>query len=395
MTGIWRVARAAQPAERAHVARRRRAALGARVQVVALLDRVAGEALLAALEEVEHERRLGARRAFLDLVEELLVAEVAVARGHRALLDDVVDAGEHAVGRELALAEPHERLHLAHEAGCCGQHRMLAAEVLDLPAQHVAEQHRRFVVEVVAGREHVVAVRERGVVEDVALRQAARRARGALGSPAIRSGRRSRTSSRRSTSSELPVARARERARVARRTRRSTRRCRDRRTGRRRRSRARGGAATGRASPCRPTRRRGRDRLGGHHVEVLDRPPHLLAAVPEEAVGAEARVVARHVDDRRLAAPPALHAAPPDMTGRISTTSSSCRRSSWVASVSLRITSTDSGTMSRSRRSCATLCGAGTSSSRRGLRKSDLSWCGAQGTGGGRRSPPVMLPGPS
>ena len=31
------------------------------------------------------------------------------------------------------------------------QHRQLAGEVVELPAQHVAEQHRRFVVEVVAG----------------------------------------------------------------------------------------------------------------------------------------------------------------------------------------------------------------------------------------------------
>ena len=57
----------AQPAERADVGRCRRTALGARAEVVALLVGVAGEALVAALEEAEQERRLRARRALLDL----------------------------------------------------------------------------------------------------------------------------------------------------------------------------------------------------------------------------------------------------------------------------------------------------------------------------------------
>ena len=47
---------------------------------------------------------------------------------------------------------------LRTKPGAAGQHRVLAAEVADVPPQHVAEQHRGFVVEVVAGREHVVAV---------------------------------------------------------------------------------------------------------------------------------------------------------------------------------------------------------------------------------------------
>ena len=93
----------------------------------------------------------------LEPVEHLLVAEVPVARGHRALLDLVVDAAQHAVGRGLALAEPHERLHLAHEPGRRGQHGVLAAEVAGVPAEHVAEQDRGLVVEVVAGGDDVVA----------------------------------------------------------------------------------------------------------------------------------------------------------------------------------------------------------------------------------------------
>ena len=87
----------------------------------------------------------------LDGVEGVLVAEVLVAGRHRALLDLVVDAPEHAVGRRLPLAEAHQRLDLAGEAVARGQHRQLAGEVLGVPPQHVAEQHGGFVVEVVAG----------------------------------------------------------------------------------------------------------------------------------------------------------------------------------------------------------------------------------------------------
>ena len=58
-----------------------------------------------------------------------------------------------------------------------GQHRQLAGEVLDVPAQRVAEQHRRLVVEVVAGGDDVVAAVDRGLVEQVALGQPAGRAR--------------------------------------------------------------------------------------------------------------------------------------------------------------------------------------------------------------------------
>ena len=48
-------------------------------------------------------------------------------------------------------------------------------------------------------------------------------------------------------------------------------------------------------------------------------PFDLFPAVAKEAFGAEGRVVAGHVDDRRGPAGPAFHAAPPEMTGRIST----------------------------------------------------------------------------
>src|SRR4029077_12218070 len=61
---------------------------------------------------------------------------------------------------------------------------------------------------------------------------------------------------------------------------------------------------------------------GPDHPEVVDRPPYLLSTVVEEAVAAEAGIVATNVDHRRRPAPPALHVHPPDTTGRISTSSS-------------------------------------------------------------------------
>ena len=376
VTGICRVARARSRQNAHTLARCRRPALRARVQVFALLDRVAGEALVAALEEAEQERRLRARRALLDLVEQLLVAEVAVARRHRALLDDVVDAGEHAVRGELALAEPDERLHLAHEArapraapgaGGRGTRRPSATRCRAAPR-----------------------LRRRGCGRSRGCRSRASSAASLntwrFDRPHAEHGDapdrlRPLGTSKPYVGAEVdleqrPAACAwRTRART-RPTRRSTRRCRARRTGRRRRSRARAAAATEPSESLPPDTATSTRSVGCEHLVVLDRPPHLLPAVAEEAVGAEARVVARGTSmtagsrQRRhfIALLRTTFIALRTRRAGSRPRRRRCRRSSWVASVSLRITSTDSGTTSRSRSSCATLCGAGTSSSRRGLR---------------------------
>ena len=179
---------------------------------------------------------------------------------------------------------------------------MLAAEVAGVPAQHVAEQHRGLVVEVVAGGDDVVAVLERGRVEEVALRQPARAARARAGWPRRRRGCRSRSRRRGRPRCSVPAARVARTSRayvarlvgvladaepeveavglVA--------------------ERARGGP-TARASPCRPTPRRAPARRAAIMSCVVDRPPDLLLAVVEEVVAAERGVVAAHVDDRRLA----------------------------------------------------------------------------------------------
>ena len=215
---------------------------------------------------------------------------------------------QHAVRRRLALAQPHERLHLAGEAGRRRQHRVLAAEVAGLPAQHVAEQHRGLVVEVVAGGDDVVAVVERGRVEQVALREAARAAgraaggRGGAGDVVAVVGREV------DLDAAVRPMRGRELARVRRRTRRSTRRSRARGRGRRPRSRARTRMSHSASESLPPDTATSTRSPGCEHVCECDRPAHLLVAVVEEVVAAERRVVAADVDDRRARLhTPALH----------------------------------------------------------------------------------------
>ncbi len=82
---------------------------------------------------------------------------------------------------------------------------------------------------------------------------------------------------------------------------------------------------------------------GRDHVVLVDGPFDLLAAVVEETVGAEAGVVPAHLDDGGLAADPALHVAPPEMTGRTSTV----EPSGTVASPVTKVPSTMTRTASR------------------------------------------------
>ena len=109
--------------------------------------RRAGQERRHALDEVEVEGGLGARRLAFDGVERRLVGEVLVAGRHRALLDLVVDAAHDAPRRGLALGEAHQRLGLLGEAIARRQHRQLPGEILDVPSQRIAEQHGRFIVE--------------------------------------------------------------------------------------------------------------------------------------------------------------------------------------------------------------------------------------------------------
>src|SRR5439155_913198 len=88
-----------------------------------------------------------------------LVEELRGTRGVRTLVDDVIDAAHERVDRRLVFARQVERLHLADELRVRRwQHRPLARQVVLLPAQHVAEEPRRLVVEVVPGGEHTLRV---------------------------------------------------------------------------------------------------------------------------------------------------------------------------------------------------------------------------------------------
>src|SRR5215217_5314117 len=102
----------------------------------------------------------------------------------------------------------------------------------------------------------------------------------------------------------------------------------------------------------------------------MDRPSDLLVAVVDEVVLAEGRVVPAHIDDRRALADTALHdrpptmdaSAPPLMTGRISTETSSAT-----------ITRTVSGLSSKRWSSACTVIGPSTSTSRFGFRSSTFT----------------------
>src|SRR3954454_18147569 len=100
---------------------------------------------------------------------------------HRALLDLIVDASKQAVRGRLALPQPVERLDLPREAGARRQHGMLTPQVAGLPAQHVAEEDGRLVVEVVTGGDDVVAVLDGDRVEQMPFRESACAARSSMG----------------------------------------------------------------------------------------------------------------------------------------------------------------------------------------------------------------------
>src|SRR4029078_13449292 len=97
--------------------------------------------------------------------------------------------------------------------------------------------------------------------------------------------------------------------------------------------------------------------VAAEHRVVVDGLLGLVPAQAEEVLGAEVGVVAPDVDDGRLAAHPALHVAPPEMTGRISTTSAPPSTASPGMRVPSLMTSTGSRLSSRRLRSAATLIG--------------------------------------
>ena len=94
------------------------------------------------------------------------------------------------------------------------------------------------------------------------------------------------------------------------------------------------------------------------HGELVDRLRHLVAAHAQEVLRAVVGVLAANVDDRGTAADAALHANPPEITGRISTVSSPASIASPGTSVSPWMTSTDSRFRSRRFNNAITEMGA-------------------------------------
>ena len=121
---------------------------------------------------------LGARRGVLQSAQDLLVGDRGRPRGERALLHDVVDLPEEREGGRLALGQPIQRLDSTHQLRMRRRERgRLAGQRIGLPVHHRTEERRRLVVEVVAGRHHRHTVLERRTVHEVALGEAAARAR--------------------------------------------------------------------------------------------------------------------------------------------------------------------------------------------------------------------------
>ena len=281
------------------------------------------------LEEAEVERRLRSGRAGLELVERRLVAEVAVAGGHRALLDLVVDPAHDAPRRRLALGQPHERLDLAREpvagraapaAAGRGSRRPSAAccRAAPPPRRRGCAPWRR-----------VVAAVARGVVEQVPLGQPARRARHPAGGPgggrhvvAVVAAEVDAFERQAPVGGEAPG--------VTRRSRRCSRRCRGRCTGRRPRSRGRAAGPT-RASESLPPLTATSTRSPGASIVVVG--DRLLDLPSAQLLRCSAQKLALWRGRSMIAGPRHTRhfdttAQPPEITGRTSTTSVSSSRSS-------------------------------------------------------------------
>src|SRR5437867_7799935 len=130
------------------------------------------------VQEAEEEVVLGARRGVLQTAQDFLVGDRGRPFGERAFLHDVVDLPEEREGGRLALGQPIEWLDAPHQLRMRRRERGgLARQRIGLPVHHRTEKRRRLIVEVVAGRDHRDPVIERHAVHEVALGEAAARAR--------------------------------------------------------------------------------------------------------------------------------------------------------------------------------------------------------------------------
>ncbi len=116
-------------------------------------------------------------RVFLQLIERRFVVQRRGVVAHGTFVDHVVDLAEHGIGGDLPLGQPMERLDLADQLGPPGgQSRRLLGQIVHLPVQQIAQQPGRFIVQIMAGRDHAEAELPPDPVEGVALERPAGRA---------------------------------------------------------------------------------------------------------------------------------------------------------------------------------------------------------------------------
>ena len=116
------------------------------------------------------ETLLGTGGFCFQPVEHFLVENHFRALGHGTFLDDVVDAIDDGIGRDFPFGEAAEGFDLFRKAfHRCRQRRALFLEIFVLPVQHIAQQTRRFVIEIVAGGHHVVLLLHGCAVELIPL----------------------------------------------------------------------------------------------------------------------------------------------------------------------------------------------------------------------------------
>ena len=241
----------------------------------------------------------------------------------------------------------------------------LARERIHLPVEHVAEEHRRLVVEVVAGGDHGVAVVHRRAVHEVALAEAAGGAgRAARGLLHFGDGRADALGHR--LDDELLPARGGEGLALGLRLDRVVEDAEIEVEARRLVTASRSARPIARANPCRPDTATS---TGSSVVNILCL--RMASATcfrknSRKSGAAEGGVVTRQLDDGTRSALAALHgvALPPDMTGRTSSSSPSPTTSSAVRRSLPRITSTVPGRMSSSRRTSLTRLRPASSTSR-------------------------------
>src|SRR6266480_2775170 len=269
------------------------------------------------LEEPEQEVVLGARRGVLHSAQDLLVGDGRRPLGEGTLLHDVVDPPEEGVRRRLALREAVEGLHAPHELSVRGrERRRLARERVRLPVENGPEERRRLVVEIVAGRDDGHLVLERGAIHQVA-----------LGEPAARAGGPPRDvlddRDRRAHGLRDPGD---EQRHAAPRGERLAFRLRLHRVVEDAEVEVETGRAVALVDQDVPERERvlaARDRdehvlVAREHAVLPDGLADLVPEEVDEVRRTEGGVVAPQLEDRGLTALPALHTAPPLMTGRSS-----------------------------------------------------------------------------